>query len=132
MGMFRRLFGGGDGDEGTGAVAVAEPPILIEPTVPGDYDQAVLVYLEHSEGEAPADIETIEGRLTEVIARDELGKFEGSRANPNGTTFRMYGSDAKKLFAGIEEVLLEEASCAGARVVIRTGGPGAPEREVRL
>lgn len=126
MGMFSRLF-----NAGTEPAPAAEAPVA-PPPEGGDYDQAVLVYIPSPSAETPVEVPGLEARLSELIGRDKLGIFEGVRPNPNGATVRMYGPDAKRLFAGIEELLRGEAACEGARVVIRTGGPGAPEREVRL
>lgn len=44
----------------------------------------------------------------------------------------MYGPDSEKLFKAVEPVLRAYPLCKGARVVIRRGGPGAPERQVEL
>jgi hypothetical protein len=44
----------------------------------------------------------------------------------------LYGPDADKLFAGVEPVLRNYPLCQGAKVVLRYGGPGAPERVVEL
>jgi hypothetical protein len=102
----------------------------------GDDQQAVLVHLDgtglpdHVYQEC--DLETIEERLTEVIDREGLGEFDGNEIGPSETTLYMYGPDAEKLFAGIEQLLRAYPLCKGARVEIRRGGPDAESREVRL
>jgi hypothetical protein len=98
--------------------------------------QAVLVYLDgtglpdHIYQEC--DTSTIEDRLIEVIGREKLGEFDGNEVGLKETTLFMYGPDAERLFAGIENTLRGYPLCQGARVVIRRGGPGSPQREIKL
>lgn len=98
--------------------------------------QAVLVHLDgiglpdHIYQEC--DASTIEDRLIEVIEREKLGEFDGNEVGPSETTLFMYGPDAERLFAGIEKTLRGYPLCQGARVVIRRGGPGSPQREIML
>jgi len=100
------------------------------------HQQAVLVYLDganlpdHTYREY--DLASIEEKLVEVIERDGLGEFDGNEIGPTETILFMYGPDAERLFAGIEQTLREYPLCQGARVEIRQGGPGAPQRQVSL
>lgn len=64
--------------------------------------------------------------------REGLGIFDGNGVGPGEATLFMYGPDAERLFAGIEKTLRAYPLCQNARVVIRKGGPGAEEREIRL
>ena len=99
-------------------------------------EQAVLVHLDgsglpdHIYDEY--DLSTIEDRLIDVIEREGLGEFDGNEVGPGETTLYMYGPDAERLFAGIEQTMRTYPLCQGARVEIRRGGPGAEQREVRL
>lgn len=54
------------------------------------------------------------------------------RGGPDRATLFQYGPDAERLFTAIEGTLRAHPLCQVARVVIRRGGPGAEEREVRL
>ena len=98
--------------------------------------QAVLVYLDGQH--LPKDVyetcdtSTIEDQLIEVIESQSLGDFDGNEFGPTETILFMYGPDAERLFAGIEPTLRAYPLCQNARVVIRKGGEGAQEREVRL
>jgi hypothetical protein len=99
-------------------------------------DQAVLVYLDGT-GLPDAvyeryDLATLEDRLSEALARQGTGEFDGNEIGPGETTLFMYGADAEKLFATIEPLLRAYPLCKGARVVIRAGEPGSPERQLRL
>jgi len=120
LSIFGRIFGKKPSDE-----VQSESP-----------QQAVLVHLDgvnlpdHVYQEC--DLATIEDRLVEVIERDVLGEFDGNEIGPAETTLFMYGPDAERLFAGIEQTLRGYPLCQGARVEIRRGGPGAQQREVRL
>jgi hypothetical protein len=96
----------------------------------------VLVHLD-SVGLSPQiyadyDLATIEDRLIAVIEKQELGEFDGNEIGPGSTTLYMYGANAERLYAGIEATLRAYPLCQGARVIIRCGGPGAPQREVNL
>ena len=119
MSIFRRIF--------------AKKP---EETHSGESQQAVLVHLDgaglpdHVYQEY--DLATIEDRLIDVIEQGGLGEFDGNEIGPATTTLFMYGQDAERLFTAIEQTLHGYPLCQGARVEIRRGGPGAPQREVRL
>jgi hypothetical protein len=99
-------------------------------------EQAVLVYLNGSELSDEIyqhyDTSTLEDQLIAVIQSHNLGEFDGNEFGPAGVTLYMYGRDAEVLFNGIEPVLRAYPLCQRARVVIRQGGPGAFQREVRL
>ena len=117
MGIFQRLFGG--------ASAKAAAP-----------SQAVLVHLDGQglpdEVYEEYDLATIEDQLRAVIDAGGLGEFDGNDVGEEGATLYMYGPDAERLFVAIEATLRAYPLCKNARVVIRAGEPGAPEREVRL
>jgi hypothetical protein len=108
-----------------------KPPQKVNPL-----EQAVLVYLNGSELADEIyqqyDTSTLEDQLIAVIQSHNLGEFDGNEFGPEGVTLFMYGRDAEVLFNGIERVLRAYPLCQRARVVIRQGGPGAPQREVRL
>ena len=98
-------------------------------------EQAVLVYLDGagwSDTVYQEHAAELEDRLIEIIEQNGLGEFDGIERGRSDTKLFMYGPDAERLFAGIEQTLLASPICPGARVVIRHGEPGAEEREVRL
>ncbi len=98
--------------------------------------QAVLVHLDGAgladEIYEQFDLATLEDRLLEVVSRRRLGEVDGHEIGPSETIVSLYWPDAERLYSGIEPVLRTYPLCANARVVIRSGGPGAPEREVRV
>jgi hypothetical protein len=102
----------------------------------GEDQQAVLVHLDGTglpdETYERFDLATLEDRLLEVMSRRRLGEIDGHEIGPSETIVFLYGPDAERLYAGIEPVLRTYPLCANARVVIRSGGAGAPEREVRV
>jgi hypothetical protein len=105
-------------------------------TNPGEGEQAVLVYINVSGLPLDVceehDLATIEDQICEIIEGDKLGKLDGNEVGPDGAALYMRGPDAEKLFAGIESTLHEHPLCRGARVFIRRGGPGAPERVIEI
>lgn len=104
--------------------------------VTGTREQAVLVYLDGfnlpDEVYESCDTSTIEDLLVPVLESTGVGEFDGTETGPGETCLFLYGPDAEKLFTTIEPILTEYPLCQGARVVIRHGGPGAPQRELRL
>ena len=78
------------------------------------------------------DIATLEDSLIGVIKREGLGVYDGHEFGPTEVVLFMYGPDAERLFAGIELTLRGYPLCRNAKVVIRRGPPGAPERELTL
>ena len=98
--------------------------------------QAVLVHLDGTslpdEIYEQYDTMSLEGLLTDALEEKGLGAVDGSETGPTETTVFMYGPDAERIFAGIEKVLRSYPLCRNARVVIRTGPIGGPEREVRI
>lgn len=120
MSIFKRLFGQKSLDQ----------------TQSESDQEAVLVHLDGSglpdHIYQEYDLATIEDQLIEVIEREGLGEFDGNEFGPGETTLFMYGPDAERLFAGIEQTLRAYPLCQGARVEVRRGGPGAEQRELRL
>jgi hypothetical protein len=78
------------------------------------------------------DLWTISERLEAVLQQQGLGEFDGHETRRTATTLFLYGPDAERLYGGIEGVLRDYPLCQNARVVIRRGRFGAPERELRL
>ena len=99
-------------------------------------EQAVLVHLDGmnlpDETYKKYDVSTLEDQLIEVIKTNQLGEYDGNEFGPEVTTLFMYGPDAERLFAAIAPVLRAYPLCSRARVVIRRGPPGAPERDVQF
>ena len=134
MGFFGRLFGRPDRRPASPRAGRAPRPRA--PSAPRPPQQAVLVHLDGA-GLPDAvyetcDTSTLGDRLREVVQRDSLGEYDGDETGPTETTLFLYGPDAERLFTGIEPTLRAYPLCQHARVVIRHGPPGAPEREVRL
>ncbi len=61
-----------------------------------------------------------------------MGVYDGHEFGPTEVTLFMYGPDAERLFAGVEPTLRGYPLCTNAKVIIRRGAPGAPERELTL
>ena len=99
-------------------------------------EQAVLVYLDGqslpTEVYEQNDLATLEDQLTEAIDSSALGEFDGNEMGPTEVVLYMYGPSAEALFEIIEPILRAYPLCAKSRVIVRQGGPGAKEREIRL
>lgn len=91
--------------------------------------QAVIVYLPSDQQD---EIDRLEYQLVRKIKKAKLGEFDGIERGKSGTVMYMYSPDAESLFREIESILRNASVCKGARIVIRAGDPGAPQREVVL
>ena len=120
MSIFRKLFG-------------QEPEKTTAPAWQ-TVEQAVIVYLDGSglPGEIyeQYDLATLEDRLVQAVERSASGEYDGNEFGLDGTTLYLYGPDAERLFLAIESALRGYPLCQNARVVIRRGPPGSPEREL--
>jgi hypothetical protein len=99
-------------------------------------EQAVLIYLDGSglpdDVYASCDLSTLEDQLIEAINTHGAGEFDGNEIGEKETTLFAYGPDASELFAAMEPVLTTYPLCKNARVVIRQGAPGSPQREIKI
>jgi hypothetical protein len=120
MGIFDKLFRKG-------------PP---KDRPPAASEHAVLVHLDGTslpdEVYEENDLVTLEDRIIAAVTEAATGEFDGDELVDAGATIFLYGPDADALFASVEPVLRIHPLCRNARVEIRRGGPGAPQREVRL
>jgi len=102
------------------------------------HDECVLVYLQSAalpDSENERDLSTLfalEDQLIEAIAAKDAGEFDGNEVGPDGATLFAYGADADRLYAAMEPVLNAHPLCNHARVVLRKGPLGAPQRELQL
>lgn len=99
-------------------------------------EECVLVHLDGTslpdDVYEQCDVMTLSDELGAVLERQGLGQYDGDERGPVETTLFMYGPDAEQMFNGIEATLRAYPLCQNARIVIRRGAPGAPEREIRL
>ncbi|HEX4736143.1 MAG TPA: hypothetical protein VH331_01135 [Allosphingosinicella sp.] len=113
MGWFNKIFG----------KAVTEPE-----------DHALVITLDGTslpvEVYEQCDTSTLEDKLQEALG--DLGECDGTEHGERDSRIFLYGSDAEAMFRAIEPTLLTYPLAASARVLLRSGPPGAPEREVRL
>ena len=121
MGILDRLFGRW----------TAGPGARNEPV-----EQAVIVRLDGAsltdEILAEQDLATLEERLVEALSAAGVGEYDGHEIGPEEATIYMYGADAEALYSAVEPILHASPLCRNARVEVRLGGPGAPQRELRL
>lgn len=96
----------------------------------GAPEQAVLIYLVGAVDQD--DLTTLENELSDAIAEEALGEYDGHEFGPDGARLFMYSPDAESLYAGIEATLRDHPLCRNARVIVRLGQPGAPERQIRI
>jgi|SRR5450631_1854017 hypothetical protein len=99
-------------------------------------EEAVLIVLDGvglgEETYRNCHVNTLEDMLMERLAADNCGVLDGSEIEPAGTTIFLYGADGERMFASIEPVLKSYALCRNGKVMIRRGGPGSQQREIRL
>lgn len=98
-------------------------------------EQAVMVHLDSAlvlEVYSENDLADLENRLIQVVEENDLGLYDGNERGSADITLLLFGADAEHLFNGIEQTLRASPLCVGARVTIRRGADGAPQRELRL
>jgi tetratricopeptide (TPR) repeat protein len=78
------------------------------------------------------DLGTLEDQLAEIVETQGVGEYDGNEFGPETTTLFLYGHDAEALFKAIERAVRAYPLCQNARVTIRQGPPGTPERELIL
>jgi len=98
--------------------------------------QAVLIHLDGtslpSEVYDECDLMTLEDQISAVLEPGGLGECDGNQIGPTETILFLYGASADAIFKAIEPILDSYPLCQNARVVLRRGGPGSPESEVRI
>jgi len=101
-------------------------------------EQAVLVFLAGTSPQAriytPQTLAPLEEALSAALMRLGVGEFDGDEIGlqSGNAVLYLYGPDAEVLFSAIEEILRLSPLCNGARVVLRKGGPGSLQREIRI
>jgi hypothetical protein len=118
MNLLKRLFGRGDVPPASSTTHA----VLVRLDGTGLPDSIYKTY----------DLATIEDRLSAALSGSAIGELDGHEVGPGGATLYMYGEDAERMFSAIEATLRVYPLCAGARVTLRCGGPGAAQREVVL
>ena len=113
MGLFKKVFGKASAKNEEQAVII----ILNGTSLPDE------VYQE-------CDTSTLEDRLAEALG--DLGECDGTEHGEHDSRIFLYGRDAEAMFRAIEPTLLNYHLAASAHVILRSGPPGAAEREVRL
>ena len=92
--------------------------------------QAVLIHIDATD--LPDEFWQLQERLYEVVERSGAGEFDGNEIGEGTATLFAYGPDASRLWRVMEPILRKYPMCDGARVVLRSGGPGSPENELQL
>ena len=104
--------------------------------MPTKAEEAVVIILDDvgskNERELNCNTSTLEDMLMERLESDGTGVLDGSESGPAGTTIFLYGADCEKMFTSVEPVLKSYSLCRNGKVVIRRGGPGSEQREIRL
>lgn len=99
-------------------------------------EQAVLIHLDGvnlpDEVYENHDLATLEDQLIDMLEASRLGDYGGHEFGEQNTTVYLYGPSADAIFDAIEPILADYPLCENARVVLRNGGPTAPQREVRI
>jgi hypothetical protein len=93
-------------------------------------EECVMVFLDVDP--VPDEFWKLQERLYDELDKSDAGEFDGNEVGIGSATLFAYGPDAGRLFKLMEPILKEYPFCRDARVVLRKGGPGSPQTEVRL
>jgi len=120
MGILNKLFGGRSAPQ----VSATHP------------EQAILIHLNGTDLPQSVydryDLMGLEDALIAWLDGTGIGEVDGNEIGPETAVIYLYGPDAERLFVKIEPVLRAHPLCQKAKVVIRQGKLGAPQREVNL
>lgn len=95
-----------------------------------DHQEAVIVYLKFAE--LPEEFWQLNERLYEFVESSGTGEFDGNEIGEGEAVLFAYGPDSIRLFGVMEPLLQSYPLCQNARVILRKGGPGSQQTEVRL
>ena len=95
-----------------------------------DPQEAVLIHIDTAV--LPEEFWQLNERLYEEVERSGTGEFDGNEIGEGSATLFAYGPDVDQLFRAIEPTLRSYPVCRDARVVIRHGGPGSPQTELKI
>jgi hypothetical protein len=109
---------------------------LLKKKAPSKSEECVLIYLDCVNLPAQVyeeyDLATLEEQLATIINRNGAGEWDGNELGEDTARIFTYGPDADRLYRVMEPVLKSHPLCQNARIVIRKGGPGAPQTQVQL
>jgi hypothetical protein len=76
------------------------------------------------------DTVTLDGLLTKALGTN--GIVEGTETRATETVLFLYGTDSEKMLSLIDPVLNSYPLCKGAKVILRAGPSGSPERTITV
>lgn len=98
--------------------------------------QAVLIHLDGTSLPDSVyeqyDLSTLEDQVIGVLNEQQVGEYDGNEIGPSGATIYLYGPNAEAILNAIQPVLSAYPLCRNAQIVVRQGGPGAPNRQFYL
>ena len=97
-------------------------------------EHAIFIYLK-GEGLDEAvyrncDTATLDDLLTKALGVH--GVVDGTESRATETVLFLYGADSEKMFSLISPVLNSYPLCKSAKVILRAGASGSPEREITV
>ena len=90
---------------------------------------AVLIHIQDIDFD---QMVSLEDDLIDLLESTQIGEHDGHEIGQGETTLWLYGANADELLASIKPTLLKHPFSQGARVVLRYGEPGSPEKEIQL
>ncbi len=110
-------------------------PVVQKPEQPAE-EQAVFIHLD-AVGLAPEvyenyDLAMLEDQLSEALRESGSGEVDGNEIGQGEAIIFLYGANADQIFSDIEPVLRGNPLCQNARIRIRYGSPGSPEKGIRI
>lgn len=99
-------------------------------------EEAVLVYIKLSDSEFGTweDRERCyaleDALLEELIKQEGIGELDGHEFGEGYCVFYIYGNSADCLYDSIKTIISTFNLLDGSYVIIRYGGPGAPEKRI--
>lgn len=95
-------------------------------------DQAIIIHIGTKNLPEGIHPDSLEEEITAILSENDLGEFDGVDQGQGEIDMFIYGPDAEKIYSAIETTLNDSPLCVNARIEIRKGPPGSPQREVVL
>ncbi len=114
----------------------SKPKPVVQKPGQSTEEQAVLVHLDavnlSPEVYENYDLAMLEDQFNEALQENGSGEVDGNEIGEGEAIIFIYGANADKIFADIEPILRGNPLCQNARIRIRYGSPGSPERVARI
>ena len=92
--------------------------------------QAVMIHVAEPQDAGSFGLDLLEDPIEEALQASGVGEWGGHEIAADSAVIYLYGSDADLIAKTIIPVLDAAPTPAGTYLIVRRGGPGAPETRI--